>query len=141
MDPYISFIAEHWMLSSAFGVIVLLLLGNELRVRSFGVAGVSPQQLVDLLNHQEAVVVDTRSSQRFDLGHILGAMNIPAENMLSSLKTLNKYKNKPIILVWGTGAESPKVSKILKANGFTVLYHLSGGMDAWYAQGLPVVKR
>ncbi len=141
MDPYISFLVEHWMLSGLFGVILVLLLGNELRHRAFGVPGLSPQQLVDLLNHKDAVVVDTRASERFNLGHILGAMNIPAENVGSSLKTLNKYKNKPIILICGLGADSSKLSKIFKANGFTELYHLSGGMDAWHAQGLPVAKK
>ncbi len=141
MDPYISFLVEHWMLSAAFGAILLLLIGNELRQRSFGVPGVSPQQLVDLLNHKDAVVIDIRSHERFDLGHILGAHNIPSENFEPGLKTLNKYKAKPIVLVCAQGNDSPKKGKVLKQNGFTELYHLSGGMDAWHAQGMPVTKR
>ncbi len=141
MDPYIAFLVEHWMLSAAFGAIVLLLIGNELRQRSFGVTGISSQQLVDLLNHKDAAVIDIRSRERFDLGHILGAINIPSENFGSSLKTLQKYKNKPIILVCGNGIDSPKKGKVLKENGFTDLYHLNGGMEAWHAQGMPVAKR
>ncbi len=141
MEPYISFLVEHWMLSAAFGAILLLLIANEWRTRSFGIPGISPQQLVELLNHKDAVVIDLRAQERFDLGHILGAQSIPLENFGTSIKTLNKYKNKPIILVCAMGSESPKKAKVLKENGFTELYHLSGGMDAWHAQGLPVVKR
>ncbi|MBS0286398.1 MAG: rhodanese-like domain-containing protein [Proteobacteria bacterium] len=141
MTPYITFLVEHWMLSTAFGVIVLLLIINEWRHRSFGIPGINPQQLVELLNHKEAVVVDVRATERFDLGHILGAMNIPAQNFGSSVKTLNKYKSKPVILVCAMGQESPKLGKLLKEGGFTTLYHLSGGMEAWHAQNLPVTKR
>ncbi|MGD9591111.1 MAG: rhodanese-like domain-containing protein [Candidatus Berkiella sp.] len=141
MDPYISFFVEHWMLSAAFAVILLLLIGNELRHRSFGVPGISSQQLVDLLNHKDAVIIDIRSHERFDLGHILGAINIPAENFDAGLKTLNKYKNRPMVLVCSQGNDAPKKGKVLKGNGYTDLYHLAGGMDAWHAQGMPVTKR
>ena len=141
MDPYIAFLVEHWMLSAAFGAILVLLALNEWRHRSLGVSGVSPQQLVDLLNHADATVVDVRTQARFELGHILGAISIPQENFGGSLKMLNKFKSKPIILVCATGLDSPKMAKLLKENGFTQLYHLAGGMEAWHAQSMPVVKK
>lgn len=141
MDPYIAFLVEHWMLTAAFGAIIVLLALNEWRHRSLGVSGINPQQLVDLLNHADATVVDVRTQERFEQGHILGAISIPKENFGGNLKMLNKFKSKPVILVCPAGLDSPKMGKLLKENGFTQLYHLSGGMDAWYAQSMPVVKK
>ncbi|MBI2792743.1 MAG: rhodanese-like domain-containing protein [Gammaproteobacteria bacterium] len=141
MDPYITFLTEHWMLAVAFVAIVLLILLNEWRHRSFGVPGVSPQQLVDILNHQNGVVIDIRTQERFDLGHILGALSVPKESMTNSLQLLNKYKAKPVILVCHLGQDSPKAAQVLKNNGFTQLYFLAGGMEAWRGAGLPVDKK
>ncbi|MBS0288953.1 MAG: rhodanese-like domain-containing protein [Proteobacteria bacterium] len=141
MDPYKSFFIEHWLLSAAFMVILILLLINEWRTRTFGIKGISPQQLVDLLNHTEALAVDIRSEERFELGHILGAISLPEASVHTSLKTLNKHKNKPIVLVSATGMLSPKIGKLLLSNGFSQLYQLSGGMENWHAQGMPVVKK
>lgn len=141
MAPYIAFLTEHWMLSVAFIAILVLLLFNEWRHRSYGIAGVSPQQLVDLLNHSGAAVVDIRPSARYDQGHILGSINLPKEELEKRLNMLSKYKNKPVILVCTAGIESGKMGRLLSANGFAQLYHLTGGMDMWRSQSMPVVKK
>lgn len=140
MDPYISFLIEHWMLSAAFVAIVVLLAANEWRHRSMGVASISPQQLVDFLNHEGGVVVDVRTTARFTQGHILGAINIPQEDFSNRVNTLNKYKSRPVVLVCESGGFSPKMGQHLKAHGFTQLYYLAGGFQAWQTQGLPSVK-
>ncbi|MBN9286405.1 MAG: hypothetical protein BGO43_07030 [Gammaproteobacteria bacterium 39-13] len=140
MNPYISFLMEHWMLSTAFVAIAVLLAANEWRHRSMGVTSISPQQLVDFLNHAGGVVVDVRATPRFAQGHILGAINLPQEDFNNRVNTLNKYKSKPVVLVCDTGGVSPKMGQHLKANGFTQLYYLAGGVQAWQSQGLPLVK-
>lgn len=140
MDLYISFLMEHWLLSTAFVAIVILLLANEWRHRSMGVRSITPQQLVDFLNHANGVVVDIRKAERFALGHILGALNIPQDEFANRLNMLNKYKTKPVILVCETGAVSPKMGQQLKQNGFTQLYYLGGGLHSWQTQGLPLSK-
>jgi rhodanese-related sulfurtransferase len=141
MDPLLTFFLEHWLLSAAFVAIVIALIINEWRHRSFGMASVGNQELVDLLNHSGAALVDIRPSSRFQHGHITGAINIPKEEIETRLNMLNKYKSKPIILVCSAGVDSPKLSKLLKANGFNQLYFLAGGIDMWQSQGLPLVKK
>lgn len=141
MDPIVTFLLEHWMLSSAFVVILLLLALNEWRHRSLGVKGIDTQQLVNFLNHQNGVVVDVRLPERFDQGHILNAINLPQADFQNKVSSLNKYKAKPIILVCATGIDAPKMGQLLTSNGFTQLYYLSGGMGEWQASGMPVVKK
>jgi rhodanese-related sulfurtransferase len=105
------------------------------------VPNLKPQELVNLLNHSAAVVVDIRSAVRFEQGHIIGAINLPQEDFANRLNFLNKYKSKPIILVCAQGMDAPKMAKVLLANGFTQLYFLANGMDGWRQDGMPLVNK
>lgn len=140
-EAILNFIATHWILSTAFVAILVLLALNEWRFRGMGMIKLSAPQLVDKLNHSGAVIVDIRSAERFQLGHILNAINIPEAEMKTRFSQLNKYKNKPIIIVCATGVDSPKVGKILKDQGFAELYYLYGGMQEWHNQNMPVAKK
>lgn len=141
MDLILAFLIEHWLLSSAFVAVLLLLILNEWRYRSFGLKAVGSQELVSFINHKDGVVIDTRANPQYEQGHILGALHIPADDLAKRLTTLNKYKNKPLILVCEAGIESPKVGKLLTENGFTQLYYLVGGMATWRSEGLPIQKK
>jgi len=145
MKPYIAFLVEHWLLSCAFIVILLLFLVNEWRYqwrfRSAGLTAIDPVQLVNLLNHAGGVVVDLRDSVRFEAGHIISAMNIPQADMGTRLNLLNKYKSKPIILICAQGTDAPKVGIQLKAKGFTQLFYLAGGMGKWVSENMPTTKK
>lgn len=136
-----AFLIKHWALSSAVVGLLFLFAANEWRYRRYGLPKVDPQELITLVNHQGAVVVDIRSKAHYDMGHILGAISIPAAEMESKLSTLSKYKNKAMILVCATGLEAPKLSALLTAKGITPLYYLAGGLANWQSQGMPCVKK
>lgn len=140
MDPFLTFLMEHWLLSTTFVIIVVLFAINEWRHHAFGIPGIAIQQLVDFLNHEEATVVDIRSQALYQRGHILGAINIPKEDFSQPLTTFDKYKNKPFILVCAVGTDSPKIGRMLKTQGFNQIYFLTGGMESWHGQSMPVVK-
>lgn len=141
MDPIIAFLVHHWILSTIFTLLVIVLLINEWRARAFGMKAVSPQGLVVLLNHSNAGLIDLRSAEQFMKGHILGAQNIREKEIASRLGNLNKFKSKPMILICATGLDAPKLYSLLKKEGFTQLYYLAGGMAAWQTNGLPVVNK
>jgi rhodanese-related sulfurtransferase len=140
MDLDLNFLMEHWQLSAAFVVVLILLLVNEWRHRVFGLKQLDPQELVNMLNHEGAVVVDLRTRAQFDQGHIINAMHCPIAQLSESLSTLEKYKNKPILLVCASGLEIAKAGKLLKTAGYPHIYGLAGGMQAWESQQLPVVR-
>jgi rhodanese-related sulfurtransferase len=140
-DAILNFIVAHWILGAAFVGVLILLVLNEWRFRGRGMVKLNTQQLVEKLNHSGAVVVDIRSAERFQLGHILHAINIPEAEVQTRSTQLNKYKNKPIIIVCATGIDSPKAGKILKDQGFSELYYLYGGMQEWNSQNMPVSKK
>ena len=141
MEPYVAFLIDHWMLSSAFVIIVILLLMNEGLNRSFGIKALSPQELVNFLNHKNAKLVDIRTREQFNEKAILGAINIPQAEFANQLNTLEKYKDKPVILVCQRGNISPKIGRLLKKHDFADLYYLAGGIEMWQSNGMPILKK
>ncbi len=49
-------------------------------------------------------------------------------------------KDKPILLVCAVGGRSYAAGKVLSQKGYQEVYNLSGGIKAWYKQGLPITR-
>ncbi|MDD4520242.1 MAG: FAD-dependent oxidoreductase [Alphaproteobacteria bacterium] len=70
-------------------------------------------------------VVDVRSNEAFEKGHLPEAVNIPLENIKESL---DKFpKDKPILIHCQTGYRSYVAVRILMENGFENVYSYAGG--------------
>ena len=66
-----------------------------------------------------AIIIDVRSPQEFDRGHIQGSKNIPVNIIQREIATIKKW-NKPIITVCQSGARSGMAKSALKAAGVEV---------------------
>ena len=66
-----------------------------------------------------AIIIDVRSPQEFDRGHIEGSKNIPVNLIQRDLEMIKKW-NKPIITVCQSGARSNMAKSILKSAGIEV---------------------
>lgn len=109
--------------------------------RSTGGPYVSTLQATQLINREDALLLDVREPTEFDAGHMLGAKNIPVGAIEARAGELDKHKAKPVIVLCGSeGTRAAKASAILRAKGFTNVVNLSGGYPAWQQAGLPVVK-
>jgi rhodanese-related sulfurtransferase len=97
-------------------------------------------QAVQLINRQDAAVLDVREPSEFRGGHIPNARNIPLEQIAQKAKDLDKLKTKPVLLNCQTGARSAQAAATLMQAGFTEVYNLSGGMNAWQQANMPVEK-
>lgn len=139
MQDILSFIQNHWMLSIVLVIIFVLLLIIELIRNKQGARRISPQEATQLINHQDAVLVDLRSTDAFKTGHIVGAISIPFAELENKSKKLEKYKSKPIILVCATGVESARATSMLMKTGLTALI-LAGGIRSWRDAEMPLVK-
>ena len=112
----------------------------ELKIKGFGSQNIQAQDLVLKINHDEATVIDIRSVNAFQEGHIVGAMNCPADNFEQKVNSLNKFKNKHLVIVCNLGNSAVKIAKQLKDQGFTQVSILQGGIQAWRTAGLPLQK-
>lgn len=101
---------------------------------------VSPVEATLLINREDAHIVDVREADEFAGGHLPEAKNIPTAKLAERVGELDKYKDKPIILCCASGMRSGKAMSELKKQGFTKLYSLAGGVDAWVAAGYPIKK-
>ncbi len=138
MQHLFIFITHHWFAVALLIVLLIALLWLESKGKVGGSTRLNPQQAIQLINQDHAVIFDTREKNLFSQGHIAGALHMP-ETLLTN-KDLSKYKEKPIILVCSNGTHSTKLSGKLKQKGATKLYFLQGGMSSWTSANLPTVK-
>lgn len=137
MDLFLQFLAQEWMLASALVVMIVLYFYSESRRAG---PTLSPQEAINLINQEAAVIVDLRDSKEFQGGHIVDARNIPASKIEARVAELEPFKDRPIILVCKMGQHSSGVGKQLRTKGFERVYRMSGGMMEWGSSQLPLVS-
>ena len=87
------------------------------------------------------VTIDVRSAGEFYTGHIEGAINIDVEGMTFDSDVAQLDKTKTYAVYCHSGRRSGiAVGKMADA-GFTALFNLDGGIQAWQAAGLPLVTQ
>ncbi|MGF1525282.1 MAG: rhodanese-like domain-containing protein [Candidatus Competibacterales bacterium] len=141
MAEFLDFAARHWYLFAALFAILGLLIGTEVYQSLSGVKGVNPAQTLQLINHDDALVVDLRGASDYRGGHIQGAVNIPSGELKDRLKEVQRFKAKPVVVYCQTGTRSQSAGGILKQAGFDRVHHLKGGLQAWRGDNLPVRKK
>ena len=107
--------------------------------RTTGGPWVSTAQATQLINREDALVVDVREAGEYGAGHILGARNVPLARLDGS-GDLAKRKEKPVIVYCDGGERASKAAAALRKLGFTRVVNLSGGLPGWQQAGLPVEK-
>ncbi len=102
---------------------------------------VSLLQATQMINQGKTVVLDVREPKEFAAGHLRDAKNIPLEGACrSGSASWTRSKAKNVIVVCQSGVQSPKAANQLNRAGFGAVFSLDGGLAAWQAQGMPVVK-
>ena len=139
MQQFITFFIGHWFLCTLFVGLAIALVWIETQGKVSGMQRVNPTVTVNLINRDNAVVIDIRDRDLYNKGHIAGAIHMTHEEV--DFKDMNHYREKPLIIVCTAGVNAPKLAKQLKFKGLTKLYFLQGGMNAWTAASLPVVKK
>ncbi len=125
------------MLAGSFAILLVLFIRNEM---NRGGTGISTQKLVDMVNREEAVVVDLRDKKEFDQGHLVGSLNVPYASIETRVGELTKYKERPLVLVCRMGQHAGAAGTILRKKGFANVSRLTGGFMEWRNQNLPVVR-
>lgn len=141
MDSFLArlpeFLANHWLLSSAFVVLAVLLIATEARR---GGTKLSPALVGGVVNRREGVILDIRADSDFRAGHLGGSLHVPATQLASRLGELDKYKGRPLIVVCAMGHSAGDAAKQLIRAGHAPVYVLAGGIAAWRNENLPVVR-
>ena len=100
---------------------------------------VSTTQAVQLINHEDAIIVDVRPMGTFQQGHIAHSRNIPLAEIAD--KAAKLPKDKPILVTCDRGQIAVGGAAKLRKAGLERVMVLEGGINAWTQAGLPTTTK
>ena len=87
------------------------------------------------LQDSDYTLIDVRSQDEFDLGHIDTAINLDFYSDTFQNDILSLPKNETIVLYCRTNNRSSKTATILKENGYREILVIRGGITEWVKKG------
>jgi rhodanese-related sulfurtransferase len=139
MAVCMDFIKNNIFLIAVAFVSGAMLIFPLVRSRASG-PSVGTTEATQLINREDALLIDVRDAEEYAKGHILGARNIPLAQLESRIGELEKHKEKPVIVSCDSGGRSAGALSTLRGKGFARAVNLAGGLNAWKQAGLPVEK-
>jgi rhodanese-related sulfurtransferase len=139
MQRLFEFIGHHPYLASGAILAAVALAVYEVQARIQAFAALSAMQAVRLMN-QGALVLDLRAKESFDAGHIGEARNVLAADLESQADSLKRWRDKNVITYDDSGGGGAGAARTLTKLGFTKVFNLEGGLNAWIKDNLPLTK-
>ena len=102
---------------------------------------ISPRELQQQLESDERLaLIDVRERNEYETGQIFGATQVPRRLLESRIPAAVPVAATKVVLYDNDNIRSELAASTLEKHGYTALYILDGGLDAWKKAGLPVVK-
>ena len=141
MEQVIEFVGNHIILAGIWATLIVVLIYSMVSAQLSPVKELSPQEATLLINKQDALLLDIRPAAEFNKGHILNSRQLKAEQITKAdFSSLEKSKDKPIIVVCAMGMTAKRTAVQMIKAGFSQVSVLKGGMNAWTGASLPVSK-
>jgi rhodanese-related sulfurtransferase len=99
---------------------------------------VSVKQFQELISKKDGIILDVRTKNETDRGHLKDASFVDFYSPDFESKINLMQKNSPIYIYCQSGARSYKAAQIMARNGFKFIYNLSGGFRMWQNEGMEV---
>ena len=119
---------------------VMLLWPEISRLTGAGGSEIGTLDATRLMNQAGTLVLDVRDEKEFAEGHLPRARHVPLKELEARVGELAKFKSKPVIVTCRGGARAGAAARMLRAQGFTTVYQLKGGLAEWRKASLPVEK-
>jgi rhodanese-related sulfurtransferase len=139
MQRLFEFVSHHPYLAGGAVLAAIALAVYEVRARLQAFAALSAMQAVRLMN-QGALVLDVRAKDSYDAGHIGEARNVPVGELETQADSLKKWRDKNVIAYDDSGIGGAGAVRTLTKLGFTKVFNLEGGLNAWTKDNLPLTK-
>lgn len=105
-----------------------------------GAKAIGTLEATRLMNSAEAAVIDVREANEFAAGRIPKSKNFPLSDFAKRIGELDRFKSRPVVITCAAGTRAGAAIRQMKGAGFTDIYALKGGLNAWREAGLPVEK-
>ncbi len=132
------FLIDYWYFSVPLFFFLFLFAYSEMNK---GGKKIEPNELTRLVNKENAILIDLRKKEDYENGHITTALSYPHQEFDNQMHELDKFKERPIILVCDMGRNSANIGEKLKKAKFERIFRLNGGMMTWTQENLPVVQK
>ena len=122
------------MKKKIISLIVCILLLTACDGESISYKTITENEAMPLIEN-EAIIIDVRTLDEYNTGHIVDAINIPVDNIGS----VDYDKDTVIIVYCASGVRSANAADALIDLGYTNVYNLDGGLINWGAtlEGVP----
>ena len=136
MNEFLNFISNNFILLIFVAAgFALISIDQPLLTMLMGAIVVSPEDAAKMMA-DKPVIVDARIEKEFFSSHIAGALHV-----LLDMKKIKSIKSKKDVIVYTNGSEGcASLVRILKKYGYTNVYILKGGLEAWLSESRPVVN-
>jgi rhodanese-related sulfurtransferase len=134
------FLGNHFYLTLGFIGVLVALVVTEAQRFTRGYTALTPAGLTQLINRDNALLIDVSAQQDFEKGHIPGAKPVAMSQFDPESKELTKAKDLPVAIVCKNGQTSAQAAQRLKKAGFSKVFWLEGGLSAWSEAQMPLAK-
>ena len=99
---------------------------------------ISPAEARTAVEKPDAQFIDVRTADEYKAGHAPNALNFPLDALSAELGKLDQ--SKPVYVICQSGKRSAQGAKILNEAGFSQVFSIKGGTNAWVSAELPIEK-
>ena len=139
MQRLLEYMVHHPLLVAAAALAAIVVAAYEIKLRMDSFAALPAMQAVRMMN-QGALVLDLRGKDLYAAGHIGDARNVPASELAAQADSLKKWRDKSVITYCDSGINGASTARALTKLGFTKVFNLQGGLNAWVKENMPLVK-
>lgn len=136
-------------MKNSLGIVFLLILlipacsspkeeshSTEVTASTGSVISLNPAEFSE--KSQNGIILDVRTPQEIAQGKIPGSMGLDFYETDFLTKALELPKDSEIFIYCAVGARSHEAGKLFIQHGYTKIFHLNGGIQAWSMSGLPI---
>lgn len=103
---------------------------------------VTPRRLAaEMAGDRRPLLIDCRTPEEHAVARIEGAVLIPMGELAGRLEELEVHRESRIVVHCHRGQRSLRVASFLRGQGFSDVWSLAGGIDAWSTGVDPSVAR
>ncbi|HJL81486.1 MAG TPA: rhodanese-like domain-containing protein [Gammaproteobacteria bacterium] len=120
-------------------LMILLLCHNSLMAHVESIDVLELQRKLES-STETIFLLDVRSKQEYQSGHIKNSINIPHDVLIKDINLIGEYRNEPLVVYCRSGVRAQLVIDKLLDNDFNHIIDINGDMLAWIESDLPIEK-
>ena len=120
-------------------LMILLLCHNSLMAHIKSIDVLELQRKLES-STETIFLLDVRSKEEYQSGHIKNSINIPHDVLIKDINLIGEYRNEPLVVYCRSGVRAQLVIDKLLDNDFNHIIDINGDMLAWIESDLPIEK-